>query len=163
MDPVKSPRLRPELLDELIAIYDEEGPLQIRAGHELPSFDEIRTVLHVVRHLLFPGYAGDQLPSGPALRALVHARLADAQMRLLRQGYRVRIYQGVTRGAISLPKGAVRALSTRKRHPTIEDDVIIYANATILGGATVIGRGAVIGGNAFITESVPAGERRLAQ
>jgi serine O-acetyltransferase len=77
-------------------------------------------------------------------------------------GNRVRIYQGVTLGAMSLPKGEVRALSSKKRHPTIEDDVIIYANATILGGDTVIGRGAVIGGNAFITDSVPAGERRLA-
>jgi serine O-acetyltransferase len=292
MDPVKSPRLRPELLDELIAIYDEEGPLQIRPGHELPSFDEIRATLHVIRHLLFPGYAGDQLPSGPTLRAVVHARLGEVQMRLLRQVYRglhhrcsnenpdcsgcqvraaqitnaflddlpllrtrlladiraawegdpaatgtdevvfsypgpwaitvyraahrllelgavivprmmteqahsdtgidihpgatigesffidhgtgivigettvignrVRVYQGVTLGAMSLPLGAARSLSTRKRHPTIEDDVIIYANATILGGNTVIGRGAVIGGNAFITESVPAGERRLA-
>ena len=56
----------------------------------------------------------------------------------------------------------VGTLSTRKRHPTIEDDVILYANATILGGNTVIGRGAVIGGNAFNTESVPAGEKRLA-
>src|SRR4029077_15427921 len=43
----------------------------------------------------------------------------------------------------------------RKRHPTIEDDVIIYANATILGGSTVIGQGAVVGGNAWITYSVP--------
>ena len=75
-------------------------------------------------------------------------------------GERVRIYQGVTLGALSLPTAKVRALSSEKRHPTIEDDVIIYANATILGGQTVIGRGAVIGGNCFITESVPAGARR---
>ena len=46
-----------------------------------------------------------------------------------------------------------------KRHPTIEDEVIIYANATILGGDTVIGRGAIIGGNSFITYSVPPGIR----
>jgi serine O-acetyltransferase len=71
-------------------------------------------------------------------------------------GRRVRIYQGVTLGALSLPTGEVRALSAHKRHPTLEDDVIIYANATILGGDTVIGRGAVIGGNSWITESVPA-------
>ena len=77
-------------------------------------------------------------------------------------GDRVRIYQGVTLGALSLPTGAARGLAERKRHPTIEDDVIIYANATILGGQTVIGRGAVIGGNAWITSSVPAGERRIA-
>lgn len=292
MDPRRAPRLDPELLDQLLAIYEEEGPLQVQAGHELPSFDEVRLVLHGVRQLLFPGYGGDALPSGAALRAAVHARLAEVQMRLQRQVYRglhhrcrahdgdcsqcqiraaeltvqfldalpelrqrlladvraawegdpaatgtdevvfsypgpwaitvyrvahrllqlgsvivprmmtevahtdtgidihpgatigdsffidhgtgivigettvigdrVRIYQGVTLGALSLPTGAARVLSERKRHPTIEDEVIIYANATILGGQTVIGRGAVIGGNAFITESVPAGERRLA-
>jgi serine O-acetyltransferase len=77
-----------------------------------------------------------------------------------RIGDRVRIYQGVTLGALSLPTAKIRALSTEKRHPTIEDDVIIYANATILGGATVIGRGAIIGGNCWITESVPPGARR---
>jgi serine O-acetyltransferase len=71
-------------------------------------------------------------------------------------GNRVRIYQGVTLGALSLPTGKARALATAKRHPTIEDEVIIYANATILGGETVIGKGAVIGGNSWITESVPA-------
>jgi serine O-acetyltransferase len=80
-------------------------------------------------------------------------------------GNRVRIYQGVTLGALSirdrgrtdLPasgKGA-QAAGARQRHPTIEDDVIIYANATILGGKTVIGQGAVVGGNAWITYSVP--------
>lgn len=74
-------------------------------------------------------------------------------------GKRVRIYQGVTLGALSLPTGRARQLSSTKRHPTIEDDVIIYANATILGGETVIGAGAVIGGNSWITESVPARAR----
>ncbi|HEY1585313.1 MAG TPA: serine acetyltransferase, partial [Polyangia bacterium] len=77
-------------------------------------------------------------------------------------GNRVRIYQGVTLGALSLPTGKARQLATAKRHPTIEDDVIIYANATILGGETVIGRGAVIGGNSWITESVPARARSSA-
>jgi len=71
-------------------------------------------------------------------------------------GDRVRIYQGVTLGALSLPTGEARTLSIKKRHPTIEDDVIIYANATILGGDTVIGKGAVVGGNSWITESIPA-------
>jgi serine O-acetyltransferase len=71
-------------------------------------------------------------------------------------GDRVRIYQGVTLGALSLPTGEARTLSIKKRHPTIEDDVIIYANATILGGDTIIGRGAVVGGNSWITESIPS-------
>ena len=68
-------------------------------------------------------------------------------------GARVKIYQGVTLGALAPAFG--QALRGQKRHPTIEDDVTIYAGATILGGETVIGSGAVIGGNVFITSSVP--------
>ena len=75
-------------------------------------------------------------------------------------GNRVRIYQGVTLGALSVrDRGRTDDPQIRKRHPTIEDDVIIYANATILGGKTVIGQGAVVGGNAWITYSVPPGIR----
>ncbi|MEJ2640397.1 MAG: serine acetyltransferase [Desulfosarcinaceae bacterium] len=70
-------------------------------------------------------------------------------------GNDVRIYQGVTLGALSLPKGAGDKLRGRKRHPTIEDDVIIYSGATILGGDTVIGARSVIGGNVWMTRSVP--------
>jgi serine O-acetyltransferase len=72
-----------------------------------------------------------------------------------RLGKNVRIYQGVTLGALSLPKDAGNQYRGRKRHPTIEDDVIIYSGATILGGDTVIGARSVIGGNVWITESVP--------
>ena len=284
------PRVRDDLVERLLASYGEEGPLQISPGHELPSFNEVRTILHTLRTLLFPGYHGEPLPVGAAHRATVAARIADVTMRLERQifrglhhrcaragsdcagcagaaaeiavyfldelpalreqllddmraawegdpaasgtdeivfaypgplaltvfriahrllklgavivprmmteqahgwtgidlhpgatigrglfidhgtgivvgettviGDRVRIYQGVTLGALSLPTTKVRSLSGTKRHPTIEDDVILYANATILGGDTIIGKGAVIGGNAFITESVPAGARR---
>lgn len=70
-------------------------------------------------------------------------------------GDRVRIYQGVTLGALSLSKEECTSLRGKKRHPTIEDDVIIYSNATILGGNTVIGARSVIGGNVWLTESVP--------
>jgi serine O-acetyltransferase len=70
-------------------------------------------------------------------------------------GNRVRIYQRVTLGALSLPKNEVQRLCGKKRHPTIEDDVIIYAGATILGGETVIGARSVVGGNVWLTESVP--------
>lgn len=66
----------------------------------------------------------------------------------------VKIYQGVTIGALSTRKG--QALAGTKRHPTIEDHVIIYANATILGGDTVVGRNATVAGNTFVTESIPA-------
>ena len=74
-------------------------------------------------------------------------------------GKDVRIYQGVTIGALSLPKEAGKRYRGRKRHPTIEDDVIIYSGATILGGETVIGRRSVIGGNVWITKSVPPDTR----
>ena len=69
-------------------------------------------------------------------------------------GSNVKIYQGVTLGALSTRGG--QNLRGKKRHPTIEDGVTIYASASILGGDTVIGTGATIGGNAFVTDSVPA-------
>ena len=65
-------------------------------------------------------------------------------------GDNVKIYQGVTLGALSVKKN----LQNKKRHPTIEDNVTIYANATILGGETVIGKNSIIGGNTWVTESV---------
>ena len=75
-------------------------------------------------------------------------------------GNDVKIYQGVTLGALSFPKGPDgKVVKGGKRHPTIEDNVTIYAEATILGGQTVVGRGSVIGGNVWLTHSVPAGTR----
>jgi len=70
-------------------------------------------------------------------------------------GNNVVIYQGVTLGALSVSK----EMKTRKRHPTIEDDVTIYAGATILGGETVIGRGSIIGGNVWLVRSLPPGSK----
>ena len=68
-------------------------------------------------------------------------------------GDRVKLYQGVTLGAASVRK----ELANTRRHPTVEDDVVIYANATILGGDTVIGAGSIIGGNVWLTRSVAPG------
>ena len=70
-------------------------------------------------------------------------------------GNNVKIYQGVTLGALSVKKSA----ANKKRHPTIENEVTIYSGATILGGDTVIGRGSVIGGNVWLTHSIPADSR----
>ncbi len=70
-------------------------------------------------------------------------------------GKNVRLYQGVTLGALSLPKDAGELLRGKRRHPTIEDEVIIYAGATILGEKVVIGARSVIGGNVWITEPAP--------
>lgn len=72
-------------------------------------------------------------------------------------GEHVKIYQGVTLGALSTRGG--QKLQGVKRHPTIEDNVTIYAGASILGGDTVIGKNSVIGSNAFITTSIPEGTR----
>jgi serine O-acetyltransferase len=72
-------------------------------------------------------------------------------------GKHVKIYQGVTLGALSTMKG--QELSGVKRHPTIEDNVVIYANTTILGGETVVGENSVVAGNSFITSSIPANTR----
>ncbi|HTV48952.1 MAG TPA: serine acetyltransferase [Phycisphaerae bacterium] len=72
-------------------------------------------------------------------------------------GKNVKIYQGVTLGALSTRGG--QTLRGKKRHPTIEDNVMIYPNASILGGETVIGQGATINGNVFITQSVPPNTR----
>ena len=66
-------------------------------------------------------------------------------------GKNVKLYQGVTLGALSVAK----SMAFSKRHPTVEDDVVIYAGATILGGETVIGHDSVIGGNVWLTKSVP--------
>lgn len=75
-------------------------------------------------------------------------------------GRHVKIYQGVTLGALSFAKEEDGTLVKGvKRHPDVEDDVIIYAGATILGGNTVIGKGAVIGGNVWLIHSVPPGAR----
>jgi len=77
-------------------------------------------------------------------------------------GRNVKIYQGVTLGALSFPKDERgRLVRGTKRHPTLGDGVVVYAGATILGGDTVIGEGAVIGGNTWVVESVPPGEKVL--
>ncbi|MDM7914340.1 MAG: serine O-acetyltransferase EpsC [Candidatus Eisenbacteria bacterium] len=77
-------------------------------------------------------------------------------------GSQVKIYQGVTLGALSFPKDERgNLIRGRKRHPTIEDEVVIYAGATILGGDTVIGKGSVIGGNTWVTHSIPPYSRVL--
>jgi serine O-acetyltransferase len=70
-------------------------------------------------------------------------------------GNDVKLYQGVTLGALSVPDREEQG----KRHPTVEDGVVIYAGATILGGETVIGAGSIIGGNVWLTKSVPPGSR----
>jgi serine O-acetyltransferase len=76
-------------------------------------------------------------------------------------GNNVKLYQSVTLGALSLRGSESAAGRSKKRHPTLEDDVTIYSGATILGGETVIGRGSVIGGNVWLVHSVPPNSKIL--
>jgi serine O-acetyltransferase len=75
-------------------------------------------------------------------------------------GANVKLYQGVTLGALSIPKDARgRVIRDTKRHPTVEDGVTVYANATVLGGETVLGADSIVGGSVFVTTSVPSASR----
>jgi serine O-acetyltransferase len=75
-------------------------------------------------------------------------------------GEGVKLYQGVTLGALSFPRDATGAIIRgKKRHPTVESGSTLYANATVLGGQTVVGEGSVIGGSVFLTHSVPPRSR----
>ena len=74
-------------------------------------------------------------------------------------GKSVKLYQGVTLGALSTRREEISGPLPKKRHPTIEDNVTIYSGATILGGETVIGTGSVIGGNVWLVKSVPPGSK----
>ena len=75
-------------------------------------------------------------------------------------GEGVKLYQGVTLGALSIPKDERgRVIRDTKRHPTVEDGVTIYANATVLGGQTVVGTESIVGGSVFVTQSVPPSTR----
>jgi serine O-acetyltransferase len=75
-------------------------------------------------------------------------------------GDRVKLYQGVTLGALSHPRDeSGRVVRGTKRHPTVGDDVTLYANATVLGGRTLIGAESVVGGSVFLTRSVPERSR----
>ncbi len=75
-------------------------------------------------------------------------------------GDNVKIYQGVTLGALSLPRDDTgKLVKGTKRHPTVEDNVTIYSGATILGGETVLGEGSVVGGNVWLTGSIPGGTK----
>ena len=74
-------------------------------------------------------------------------------------GEHVKIYQGVTLGALSATRADLDKNNGKQRHPTLEDDVTIYAGATILGGDTVIGKGSTVGGNVWLVKSVPPGTK----
>lgn len=168
------PQLRVALEADVQAALDGDPAARSRAEIILcyPGFFAICT--HRLAHLLWLGNAplvarmmteqahhrtgidlhpGAQI--GPALFIDHGTGVVVGETAVL--GARVRLYQGVTLGARSIAKGDAQRFL--KRHPTLHDDVVIYANATILGGDVVIGKGAIIGGNTWVTTSLPAGAR----
>lgn len=139
-------------VDEVILAYPGFYALAVhRVAHEL----------HLLRYPLLPRLAseyahrltGIDIHPGATLGrslAIDHGTgIVIGESAIVGNG--VKLFQGVTLGAVQVDK----RLANRKRHPTLEDNVVVYANATILGGETVIGHDTVVGGNAWITESVP--------
>ena len=168
----KIPSIRKTLSSDIKAAYEGDPAAK--------SFDEIifsypgiyaitvQRIAHVLYHLdvpLLPRIMTEHAHSKTGIDIHPGAHIEESFVidhgtgvvigETARIGKNVRIYQGVTLGALSLPKNAGELLRGKKRHPTIESDVIIYSGATILGGETVIGKRSVIGGNVWLTESVP--------
>lgn len=165
------PRIRAMLNEDVIAAY-EGDPAANSIEEVVFSYPAVRAITaHRIAHVLY----GEGVPMIPRIITEyahsetgvdIHAGASIGERFFIDHGTgvvigetaaigrNVKIYQGVTLGALSTPRS--REASGRfKRHPTIEDDVTIYAGATILGGDTVIGRGSQIGGNAWIVRSVP--------
>ncbi len=142
-------------------------------GPNLPSRQRIVDIWHALRSLLFPGYYEREPVDKESLFCLTGERVAWVRKNLTKQVHRgqcqdcgeqgdcdkVKIYQGVTLGALSV----IKSLSRSKRHPTIEDNVVICAGATILGGATVIGHGSVIGGVGISSGAAMADALKIAK
>lgn len=140
-------------VDEVILAYPGFYATAVyRLAHQLQGC-EVPLVPRVLTELAHRDTGIDIHPGaqiGPSLAIDHGTGIVIGETAIL--GARVKLYQGVTLGALSVTKRMART----KRHPTIGDDVVIYANATILGGDTVIGDGARIGGNVWLTRSVPA-------
>jgi serine O-acetyltransferase len=141
-----------ESLDEVVLAYPGFLATAIhRIAHELYQLDVpiLPRVLSEWAHgeTGIDMHPGAQIGSGFAIDHGTGVVIGETTV----IGDRVRLYQGVTLGALAVSK----RYAHRKRHPTIGNDVVIYANATILGGATVIGDGSIIGGNVWLTSSVP--------
>jgi len=169
------PSIRMTLIDDIDAAYAGDPAAQDRDEILLsyPCVDAIAT--HRIAHLLYeigvpiiPRIMAERAHSRTGIDIHPGAQIGPRFFidhgtgvvigETTRIGRNVKLYQGVTLGALSPFDNAGRPRRGEKRHPDIEDDVIIYANATILGGSTVIGRGAVIGGNTWIIKSVGPGQ-----
>jgi serine O-acetyltransferase len=142
-----------ESVDEVILAYPGFFAIAVyRVAHEL-YVERVAVVPRLLTEIAHRATGIDINPGariGPSLAIDHGTGIVIGETAVL--GARVKLYQGVTLGALSVAK----RMAQTKRHPTIGDDVVIYANATILGGDTVIGRGSRIGGNVWLTSSVPA-------
>jgi serine O-acetyltransferase len=169
------PQLRRTLNSDVVAAYDGD-PAAKSVEEVVFSYPAIEAITaYRIAHVLY----GEQVPMIPRIIAeYAHSRTGidihpGAQIgerffidhgtgvvigETSTIGRNVKIYQGVTLGALSIPRSP-DALRSSKRHPTIEDNVTIYSGATILGGETVIGAGSVIGGNVWLVHSVPPGSK----
>lgn len=170
----KLPEIRKFLLSDVEAAYDGD-PAAKTHGETIFCYPSIRTMTnHRIAHELYklgvdiiPRIIGEMAHSDTGID--IHPGATIGKSFFMDHGTgtvigetcvigdNVRVYQGVTLGAKSFPKGDdERLIKGLPRHPLVEDDVIIYAGATILGRVT-IGKGAVIGGNVWVTRDVPAG------
>jgi serine O-acetyltransferase len=168
------PKIRQVLGMDLVAAY-EGDPAASSVVEVLMSYPFVQAIVaHRIAHELYQ----DKVPLIPRMFSeIAHSRtgvdihpgasigsgffidhgtgVVIGETTVIGQG--VKLYQGVTLGALSFPKDSHgNPIKGIKRHPNIEDNVTIYAGATVLGGETTIGRGSVIGGNCWITSSVPA-------
>lgn len=166
------PELRNVLADDVQAAYD--GDPAARSADEIifcyPGVEAVTTFrlaheLHIIGVPLIPRmmteYAHDKTgvdihPGATIGRSFFIDHATGVVIgETTNIGDSVKLYQGVTLGALSFPKDAEgNLLRGRKRHPTLEDHVVVYANATILGGTTVVGHHAVVGSNVWLMESV---------
>jgi serine O-acetyltransferase len=171
----KIPELRRILNTDVLAAFD--GDPAAKSIEEVvfsyPAIEAITTqrlahVLHQERVPMIPRIMGEHAHSRTGID--IHAGASIGERFFVDHGtgvvigetavigHDVKLYQGVTLGALSTPR-STRTPNGEKRHPTIEDDVTIYSGATILGGDTVIGAGSIIGGNVWIVKSVPPGSK----
>jgi serine O-acetyltransferase len=171
------PRLRQRLARDIQAAYDgdpaahciDEIILSYPAAYAIMAYRAAHE-LHLMEVPILPRMLTEMAHSRTGIDIHPGARIGDSFFidhgtgvvigETTEIGNHVKLYQGVTLGALSFPKDeSGRLIRGQKRHPTIEDHVVIYAGATILGGDTVIGEASIIGGNVWLTESVPPGSR----
>ena len=171
------PALRAQLIEDLQAAYDGDPAAQhldeivlAYPGFLAVTVYRVAHELHVLGVPLMPRIlsewahartGADIHPAAQIGRRFFVDHATGAVVGETSQiGDNVKLYQGVTLGALSIARGVDgRVIRGTKRHPTVEDDVTLYANATVLGGQTVLGQGAVIGGSVFVTKSIPPGAR----